>query len=456
VISSLARTRAFVPYVAGAMLFLCLGYAIANPPRIAATYLDFDAFYCGARVLVDGADPYRYEPLHACEASNLQPATPNAVVPVPLPPYAIAAFVPLSRLPYANAQFVWWLLLITAGVAIVWALAEVTGFPLAFLTAPILVSLLLPSLIVGSLALLPIAFLCLSAVALRRERWTAAAILQGIACAEPHVALPVMLTVFIFIPRTRLPLACVAAAIVALSYASGGAALNGEFVRAVLPAHAASEIANGEQYGLNAMLHAFGVADRAATTIANLQYAVFVLAGLWLVRLLRWRVPESVVFVPMALAVTGGPFIHVTQIGAAIPIALVAARRMPSIGAWAGLAAIAVAIPWQASIGFGGFMGALVLFAVLAYNRLPWIVTLAGSAALAAVLQLLQVPELNRPAINAIAAVSVNALAEVPWRALAQQFPPTPFSWYGHALIYGGLACVYWSVAKLARVSAHA
>ncbi len=451
VTSSPARGRAYAPYAAGALLLLVLSYAILNPPRIGATYLDFDAFYCGAQTLAQGQDPYRYEPLHACETGNLHAATPNAVVPVPLPPYAIAAFVPISRLAYPSAQFLWWLLLIASGVAIVWALAEITGFPLALLSAPILVSLLLPSLMVGSLALLPIALLCLCAVALQRERWAAAAVLAGVACLEPHVALPVILSIVIFIPRMRIPLVSAAAAIVVLSFAVGRESLNAEFVRAVLPAHAVSEIGNAEQYGLSAVLHAFGTGDRAAASLANLQYAIFVTAGLWLVRAMRREVPESVVFVPMALAVSGGPFIHVTQIGAAIPLALVLARRTPSILTWAGLTAVAVTIPWQASIGFGGVLGALVLFAVLAYNRVPWIVSIAAAGAAAAVLEFLQMPEVHRPAVTAIASVSATALAEIPWRELAQQFTPTPFSWYGHALIYAGLACISWSAIRLAR-----
>ena len=57
--------------VAGAIL---IGYAIATPPPITAAYLDFDAFYCGAQILSAGGDPYRYEPLHACEARTRRPA----------------------------------------------------------------------------------------------------------------------------------------------------------------------------------------------------------------------------------------------------------------------------------------------------------------------------------------------------------------------------------------------
>ncbi len=445
------KWRALVPAVAAVLLGALLAYAIARPPPIAATYLDFDAFYCGAQILAQGHDPYRYEPLHTCETHNLTPAVPNAVVPVPLPPYAIAAFVPLARLAYPRAQFIWWLLLIAAGLAIVWVLAEMTGFSLAFLGAPVLISMVLPSLTVGNLAIVPIALLLLSALAMRRARWTAAAALQTIACVEPHVALPVMLAAGVFVPQMRLRLALGVAAIAALSLAAGHVSLNAEFIAAVAPAHAISEIANAEQYGSSAMLRAAGLTDRTATLVANLQYAAFVLAGLWLVRTLRTRMPESIVFVPMALAVTGGPFIHVTQIAAAIPLALCVARHSSGWVAWTALAAIAIAIPWQASIGYGGIAAAVVLFSILARARVPLVAAGFAAVAAAAVLEFLQRPELHRPPIAAIPAVAASALAEVPWSRLAAQFPPTAFSWYGHALIYAGFACLYWSLGGLVR-----
>jgi hypothetical protein len=302
----------------------------------------------------------------------------------------------------------------------------------------------------------PIALLVLSAVAMRRRRWTAAAALQAVACLEPHVALPVMLTAFVFAPPMRVRLVVAGAALVALSVVAGHAALNREFVAAVLPAHAISEIGNAEQYGLSALLRAGGMTDRSATSIANLQYAAFVLAGLWLVRSLRVRIPESIVFVPMALAVTGGPFIHVTQIAAAIPLALVAARQSNSWLAWGGLAAIAAAIPWQASIGYGGFLAGLVVFAILAYRRVSVVAAGFAAAGVAGALQWLQQPELHRPPIVGIASVPAAALAEVAWSRLAAQFPPTAFSWYGHALIYAGFVCLYWSVIALTRTTGNA
>lgn len=433
-----------------------VAYAIINPPRVTAGYLDFNAFYCGARILASGEDPYRYEPLHTCEIGNLRPATPNAVVPAPLPPYALAAFVPLALLDYPRAQFIWWMVLVFCGIGVLWALTEITGLPLLLVGAVALGSVLLPSLIVGSLALLPIALLCLSVPALQRQRWTTAALLQGAACIEPHVALPAVLATFIFVPAMRVRLACAAAAAVALSLIAGRVALNSEYLGAVLPAHALSEIGNAQQYGLNAQLYALGVPAQPATLIANLQYALFVLAGLWLVARLKREMPESLVFVPMALAVIGGPFVHLTQLGATLPLALSVAARTRTRIAWAGVALLAVAISWQASIGFGAAVAAIVLFAVLVANRVRWVFALPAAIALAAILIRLELGELARQQTVTLAAIAPEAIAEVAWRQLAAQFPPTAFSLLGHALVYAGLACTIWGVASIAQDDANA
>jgi len=450
---SKSRLRALLPAAIIAGLIVIVGFAVVNPPRVAATYLDFNAFYCGARILAAGGDPYRYEPLHACEVANLHSATPNAVVPAPLPPYALAGFVPLSRLAYARAQFIWWLILVASGMAILFVVIEATGLPMLLAGTFVLLGILLPSLMVGSLALLPIALLCLSAIAISRKRWTAATLLQAVACVEPHVALPVLLTTFAFVPAMRARLAAAIAGIAAISILTGHMALNGEYFTQVLPAHSVSEIGNAQQYSLSAQLHWAGLPEATSARIADAQYVLFILAGLWLVQRLRGSIPESIVFVPMALAVSGGPFVHLTQLGAATPLALVIAVHRNTAVAWIGATLLAAAIPWQASIGLGGAFAALVLLTSLLYRRVPWPAALAFAIAGGALLTYIQLPELLRHQTLVLASVSPNALAEIPWRELADQFPPTPFSWFGHLLIYTGLASVVYSAVVLTKAA---
>lgn len=434
------------PLLLGALGIVIAGgvaYALVNPPPMRAAYLDFNSFYCAAGILSRGQDPYRYEPLHSCEIRNLHPVTPNAVVPAPLPPYAIAAFMPFTKLSYPRAQFAWWLVLVAGAAVILGALLALTGLPLLLIGTCVSISILLPSLIVGSLALVPIALLSLSGLAIVRQRWVGAAVLQGAACIEPHLALPVLVATFAFVPQMRPRLAFIGALLLAASIAAAPIPLGIEYLTKVLPAHAVSEINNGEQYALSATLHAFGLSEPLSVSIGEAQYALFALAGLWTVARVRNQLPESVVFVPMALAVMGGPFVHLTQIGAALPLALIVAARTRSAPAWAAVALLAIAIPWQAAIGYGGVLAGLVLFAILSYNRIPWPSAVAAAITAGIVLQVLQLPEIINRRFVSIASVPPATLAELPWRQLASQFSPTPFSWYGHVLIYAAFTCAY-------------
>jgi hypothetical protein len=439
--------------LAGAIfLAAVLGFAFAHPPQVAPTALDFDAFYCGASVLGSGRDPYRYEPLHSCETRNMQPATPNAVVPAPLPPYAIAAFTPLARIAFPQANLAWWLLLIGSSAAIMWAVVELTSLPLLLVGICVAASVLLQALPYGALAPLPIAALTGCAVALVRSRWTLAALLLAVACIEPHMALPPLLAVFVLVPRMRVRLVVVIGALAALSLAAGGVKLNWEYFATVLPAHAVSELGSAGQYSLSSLLHAFGFSDALAVGAGSAQYAIFALLGLWLASLLRRYIPESVVLVPLACAVTGGTFVHATQVVGALPLALVIAARAQSALSWAGVTLLA--IPWESIVENGTWLFGVFLFvSVLVYRRTQWAITLAASAAAALCLWVATtlLPISHQPV--AIAPVAGSALAEVAWRALSEQFPPNAFSWGGHVLAYVGLACVYWATIVLTRVA---
>ncbi len=444
--------RRFVIAVSSVVVLAVMAYAFAYPPTLTAGSLDFNAFFCAGRILTAGGDPYRYGPMHNCEIQNMHPGTPNAVVPAPLPPYGIEAFAPLAKLPFAQAGFIWFLVLIGSAMLIVWAVVELTGLPLLLVAVCVVVSVLLQTLLNGALAPLPIGLMCAAAVAVVRARWTLAALLLGLACIEPHVALPPMLATFVLVPQMRARLGIVAAVVAIVTLAAGGAGLNIEYFTAVLPAHVASELGTSGQYSLSAMLHTLGIADGPAVATGSAQYALFALAGVWLGWLLRRRIPGSIVLAPMALAVTGGTFIHLTQISAALPFALLVAANARSNVAWLGVTLVAV--PWQFVLEnetpiFAGF----VVFAVLLWGtRVSWIKAVfagvASSAALWFICAKFSVPAI---AITAIPRVPDGALAEVAWKALAGQFPPAVFWWPGHTLTYLGLLCAYWSAIAYAR-----
>jgi hypothetical protein len=437
------RLRALL-FAVAVLTLAMLAYGFAHPPRIASE--DFDAFYCAAKSLP--ADPYRYEPLHSCETRNLHPSTPNAAVPAPLPPYAIAAFTPFTRIPFPQAELAWWLVLLLSTLAIIWAVVELTSLPLFLVGFCIVASALLQCLQNGALAPLPIAALSLAAVALARGRHTLAALALVLSCIEPHMALPPILAVFLLVPAMRARLAIGLAAIVAISLAAGPQ-LNIEYVASVLPAHAVSELGTAGQYGLSALLHAVGFSDRISVGLGSAQYALFVIVGLWLAYSLQRVVPGAAVLAPMTCAVTGGTFVHATQIAGAIPFALAIAAQDDGAVAWIG--ATALAIPWQFAIEESGaaFAG-IVMAAVLVYRRAPWALAVASGVALATVLWLLST---LAPAhgVVAVPAIAPSEFAEVAWQALAGQYPPNLVSWIGHALTYLGLACVYWAGITLAR-----
>lgn len=349
--TSAADARASGPnatlrYVLPAVLAIAvLSYLFIRPPSITAGGIDFNAFFCASRTLATGENPYAYEPLRACEHANRHWNRPSEFVEAPLPPYALALLAPLSALPYPQASFVWFLLLITAAGVMIWAIIQMTGLSLLPVGVPISIAVLLQSLPTGALAPIALALLCAAAVALMRKSWMVAAVLLGFACIEPHVAAPVMLAVFVLVRQMRVLLAIIVLDLIVISLAFGGPGLTIHYFSSVLPAHAAFELGSITQFSLSSMLHNFGVPNRAALAIGSVQYLAFVLLGIWLASRLR-RVGESlIVLIPMALAVTGGVYIHLTQIAAVLPLAFFVAGRTRSPFAWASV--VFLAIPWN-------------------------------------------------------------------------------------------------------------
>ena len=427
-------------------------YVFKSPPSADGHY-DFDAFYCAAEAMATGSDPYRFEPLHSCETRSLQlPAT--VVVPAPLPPYAVAVFVPLSKLPFPQANLLWLATLVAAGFTITWAIVALTGLPFWLVSMCVATSLLLEPLTNGAMAPVPIAFICASAVSIVRSRWFLAAALLGFACIQPHVAFPPILAVVVLIPAMRTRLLGVGVLVGVLSLAVGGAGLNIEYLTAVLPAHAASELASFNQYSLSALLHAAGVPDRVAIGLGSAQYAVFALLGVLVAQALQRKLPGSVVLAPLALAVTGGTFIHQQEVAGALPLAFLLAADAGCTLAWAAVGLLAV--PWQYLLDYGySLAAALVVSGVLLYRRS---VGPAGAVAVGLLVgSALWVTHMLlplHPTAATLPAVSSGSLAEAGWVAMQSRFPPGGLAWaVGHVLTYTGLALVYVGVVKLIRLS---
>lgn len=415
--------------LAAGALAVAAALAFLPQTRPAALMRDFNAFYCAGSALDRGADPYRAEPLGTCERSPrpawLNRGIPNLVAPAPLPPYALAPFALLARLPYDVAAFAWGLVILAALISTVVVVRRMTALPLAGIIAAFVLGDGLAGWTLGQVAPIAVAAIVFAAALVERGRDRAAALAIAVAMIEPHVALPAALALFVWRPRARVPLLIVAAALAALSLAAAGWALNLEYVRAVLPAHALSEIASNRQLSLTNIAHRFGASDVVALRLGDLSYAVMVVAGVVAAPFAARRLacPALIVALPVACGLVGGPFAHVVQTAAALPCALLLYARVPSLRMPLGIAIAALAIPWAqfSSLGaafppFAAIVAGVLTFAFI--DRRPIIVAAAAAAATLwlATISAAVTDRIPDPAALLAAAYDPRALAEASWQ----------------------------------------
>ena len=332
---------------------------LREPARVLAGS-DFGAFYCGARVAVDGDDPYRLAPLKACEIQNVY--APGGIRyktvgidPAPFPPYYFTVLAPLASLPYETAGMLWHLASIGACAVAVWALATLLRLPWWTVAPAIVLALFTPNFAVGQLPTFIFCLLAVAALLLERGKTVSAAFIAALTVLEPHVALPPLLALFVWRRSARVPLAVVAVVALGLSFAWHGRQLWREYLRDVLPVHAVAEAPVVIQLSASWLLRFFGVDERVATQVGFLQYivvcgAAVVLAGRIACRL---KSPCALLFFPAAAAVSGGSFIHYGQVSIALLFAYLLAVRGPHArfrtAGWIATGLIALPI-WEASL----------------------------------------------------------------------------------------------------------
>jgi hypothetical protein len=341
------------PGVVAAVLGLLMVAAILYPAsRPGGLLRDFNAFYCAGQTLQHGADPYRAEPLGGCERTPkpepLIATGRGLVAPAPLPPYALVPFRLLAQLPYVAASLLWTFVgIIAVGVAVA-AMRRLTNLPLTALIAAFALGDGYASLCLGQVAPIAVAAIAVAAMLLAQDRDELAACAAGVAMLEPHVGLPVCASLFFWRSRTRLPLLGIALLCVATSLVAAGFSTSLEYVRDVLPAHALSEIGNEKQFSLTYALHRLHVSDAIALRVGEMWYAAAFFAGIWAAGRLARRSgnPAALAVIPPALAVLGGPFVHIVQIAAALPAALVLyTSSAPRTRRVLGCAIVMLAIP---------------------------------------------------------------------------------------------------------------
>lgn len=362
--------------VAAAVVAIAALFLARPETRPSALLRDFNAFYCAGVAIDRGADAYRAEPLGACERAPRPVAfgqgMANLAMPAPLPPYALAPFALLARLPYALAAALWVLVLLAALALTVGAMRSLTGLPLAGIIAAFALIDGFAGIALGQVAPIAIAAVALAALLAERGRDRAAACAVAIAMLEPHVGLPAALALFIWRPAARAPLALAGALTIGLSLALTGLADNLEYVRNVLPAHAASEIFNEKQFSLTYVLHRLGAGDAVALLAGNISYAIMLVLGIAAAPVVARRTGSAglIVAFPAAVTLFGGPFAHIVQIAAALPAALLLYARVPSLRVPLGIALAALAVPWVQFSTLGTLfpiLAALTVAAVIAH-----------------------------------------------------------------------------------------
>ncbi len=389
---------------------------------------DFNAFYCAGAALDEHANPYLNEPLGSCESApkplGLYAPPPHLVYPAPLPGYALAVFGALARLPYGAAAVLWILVLCAAGWVAVRATHALAGGSLAPVAAAYALGTGYAALCLGQVAALAVGGIALAAVAARRERpWLAAAALS-VAAIEPHVALPAGLSLFAFSPRARVPLALAAVALCALSVGSLGIARNVQYFREVLPAHVYAEQLNDKQFSLTYVLRRLGADAPAARALGEASYVLMLALGLRQARRLARASGDAAYLaaIPPLFAVAGGPFVHIFQIGAALPAGFLLRAGAARGRATLGVAIVLLAVPWVQFANVGTIFALMVPLAagVCCFGLVspsPWRIGLVagGAIALLAALESLLTAAPPLPAAAFAAHWQPQALAEESW-----------------------------------------
>jgi hypothetical protein len=375
---------------------------------------DTTVWYCAGEAVNHHADPYLVEPLRSCEIRNEPSRHQPWVEPAPLPGYALAAFSLLARLPFDVARTGWFYLLIAAIVGTAVLLAKIARVPVPLVVLALAMTDGYFNLFYGELPPLVVGVLVAAGALGASGRFVAAALVGSIAMIEPHLGLPACLAMFVWWPRTRATLIVTGGSLLALSLAALGVGANIEYVTALLPVHAASEIAAQDQYSLTRVLHLFGLPDGQALRAGTLSYIVMTLLGVAAARAVASAVASEalIVLLPPALALLGGPFVHDIQMAAALPAAIIlaTATRAPLLLRVSTL--VMLVFPWHAwnLASMRGQTGLLELGAV------------AAAAFIATRTKRIQVRALTAAACVCACVVIGSAIEDVPRERVG---PPT-------------------------------
>lgn len=269
---------------------------------------------------------------------------------------------------------------------------------------------------------------------------------------EPHLGLPLCVALALWAPATRLTLAVAAVALAALSLVALGFPTNLEYFTSVLPAHALSEVARDTQFSLTAVLATLGAPQLLAVRAGMLWYALMIGIGVTVAGVLAKKTANYALLacVPPAFAVFGGTFIHITQMAAALPAAvLLPVYTQSKSRALAVAALLLLAVPWLWAVAPTLILAPFVPVAYLAWQYWARNARITLLAAIAAALLLWGLSSLAAGAPHALHGLHGGApaidprFAEAGWSAFTQKSTTnTIAAWMLRIPTWGGLALV--------------
>jgi len=326
---------------------------------------DFTAYYCAGSVARLQGDPYQAAPMEQCAAGASNPA--------PLPGYATALFSVASFAQPQIAGLGWMLFLCAALVLTVWALHAASGVSPIAIAAALVGTDLIAGASFGQISVVTVLGISLCALGLSRGRHVGAALAALLTLMQPQIGVPIVLSLFLWAPRTRLVLFVGVAALVALSYLHLGAKENAEYVQRALPAFGASEVPLHFQYGFAWILYFFGESEGRALVASAIQYGATVLLAIAFAPMIARRLdaPAALATFPAVAAVLGGPNLHLAELAAAIPFAVVLTGTTARTRGLAWFALVLLAVPWIAIELMGQAAASAVVAGVVALFALP-------------------------------------------------------------------------------------
>lgn len=412
---------------------------------------DFQDFYCAGDAINHHANPYTYEPLHACEhrvsALPMIRDHPNVVVPAPQPPYDFPPFMALATLPFAAAKIVYAFAIAAIVLITAWALSA-TGVRLDVAAVAFAIPVGFVELDAGQVAPFAFLFLALGGAALARRRDAVAGICAALCAVEPHLGLPVFLAAVIFLPCARVAAIVTAAVLAAIGVVTVGFPTAVQYVLHVLPAHASTELTFPYQYSATYAAGFLGAPPAIAQWIGDAGYVTFVCLGLWLAPRIAGATSSRplLVFVPAATATLFGPFMHITELIFALPAALVLAtllRGWPRLAAAAAVCGLMV--PWMMVWGVKKLFAVSVLACLVVLSRLqlPPAFIAAMLAGIGAVIYGFELHGPVAVVTGPEVATPPDALAQEQWRAFTARMHPSDPRWFAIKLpSWGALAAL--------------